>query len=111
MLLHDPVERVLERIGGAEVRYFNFTMMSVGKCERATLRELQEQGKEIVTHLEAAESGNSSMKSVGGESTAEQHFDTYMPQQFPFQWAFPGLNLCYVPLNWQDLFADFSRVF
>jgi len=90
----------LKRAGGAEVRYFRILVTSVRKCERATLRELQEQGKEIVTHSEAAEIGSSSMRGVSGKSTAEQHFDTYMLQEFLFEWAFPGLNLCYVPLNW-----------
>jgi len=123
MLLHDPIERLLERIadahellveleqaGGAEVRYSRILALSVQKCERA-LKELQEQGKELARHPEAAEAGSTTMRSFGGESTAEQDFTTYVPQEFLFEWAFPGLNLCYVPLNWQDLFVDFSTVF
>jgi len=121
MLLHDPIERLLERIsearqllaelaqvGGADVRYSRILQLSVEKCERALI-EMRDAAAAVPTAVEASDTAT--MRSVGGESTAERDFTTYIPQEFLFEWPFPGLSLCYVPLDWGELFVDFSAVF
>lgn len=122
MLLNDPIELLLsrtgrakdllaelEKAGGAEVSYSRILAVSVEKCERALKESQEAQRQDAATDIDGATSAT--MRSAGGDSAAEKDFQTYVPKEFLFEWAFPGLNLCYVPLDWQDLFVDFGAVF
>ncbi|KAK8195869.1 hypothetical protein M8818_007020 [Zalaria obscura] len=125
MLLGDPTQQLLGRVneaqelleelgtaGGTNVSYYRILALSVEKCERALKEALQQQqAEEVNTTNQWVETGTGSMRSIGGDSAAEKDFQTYVPKEFLFEWAFPGLNLCYVPLDWQDLFVDFGAVF
>ncbi|GME22856.1 hypothetical protein GTA08_BOTSDO09372 [Neofusicoccum parvum] len=48
-------------------------------------------------------------RAVGGPE-AEADFRTYLPKEFSFDWDFPGLNLQYVPLDWEELFGNFEEM-
>jgi hypothetical protein len=81
--------RELDKIGmGANVSYTRILAQTVQKCERAV---------------------NSSLQSGSERSSAEPgDFQSFIPKEFMFEWDFPGLHLCYIPLDWQDLFLDFG---
>jgi hypothetical protein len=102
ILLGDPPDRLmhklaeakeflheLDKIGmGANVSYTRILAQTVKKCEKAV---------------------NSSLQSGSERSSAEPgDFQTFIPKEFMFEWDFPGLHLCYIPLDWQDLFLDFG---
>ncbi|KAK3621501.1 hypothetical protein LTR56_022742 [Elasticomyces elasticus] len=44
------------------------------------------------------------------EASADLLQESSIPHEFLLGWNFPGLNLCYLPLDWQDLFLDFDPV-
>ena len=79
----------LEKIGmGTNVSYTRILAQTLKKCEKAV---------------------NSSLQSGSERSSAEPgDFQTFIPKEFMFEWDFPGLHLCYIPLDWQDLFLDFG---
>lgn len=41
---------------------------------------------------------------------AEADFRMYLPKEFSFDWDFPGLNLQYIPLDWEELFGNFDEI-
>ena len=120
----------LQKAGGSEVRYTHILALSIEKCERA-VQDLQNQ-QQNQDHRQASarrstmdsagailpdmnmHDTSSTLRSVGESSVAQQDFsplETYVPQELLYEWAFPGLNLYYLPLDWQDLFVDFGAVF
>ena len=102
ILLGDPPDRLIQRLTeakefvheldkigmGANVSYARILSQTVQKCEKAI---------------------NSSLQSGSERSSAEPgDFQSFIPKEFMFEWDFPGLHLCYIPLDWQDLFLDFG---
>lgn len=79
----------LEKVGmGANLSYTRILAKTVQKCEAAVNASLQY--------------GNSS------DQSSNNDFQSFIPKEFMFEWDFPGLNLCYIPIDWQDLFLDFG---
>ena len=128
MLLKDPVEQTLgyiaearevllelERLGG-EVIYTRILALSIEKCQGA-IRAIHMQDSNTQTVNQSpctdAMSGSKSRTTPADniDGAAETDFQSYVPQEFLFDFAFPGLNLYYIPLDWQDLFVDFGAVF
>ncbi|KAI5369828.1 hypothetical protein Slin15195_G007060 [Septoria linicola] len=70
----------------ANISYMRILAQTIDKCERAVHASLQ-------------------ARAAGGPGDTDFH--SFLPQEF-LEWDFPGLNLCYNPLDWQDLFLDFS---
>ncbi|KAF2194414.1 hypothetical protein K469DRAFT_650191 [Zopfia rhizophila CBS 207.26] len=96
---HNVLEELKKTTVG-HVTYFRILQISIEKCEGAL--------KEYMTQ----QPGTSANPSGTGtaSSSAESDFQEYTPSEFVFEWKFPGLNLRYMPLGWQDLF-DFDSVF
>jgi len=127
MLLKDPVEQTLEYIAearevlvelerlGGEVIYTRILALSIEKCQGA-IRATNMQGGNTQTIGQSPStfemSGNRTRTTPTAniEAAAETDFQSYVPQEFLFDFAFPGLNLYYIPLDWQDLFVDFGAV-
>lgn len=81
----------LEKVGmGANISYTRILTKTAQKCEKAINASLQ------------LGNGNESSES------SETDFQSFIPKEFMFEWSFPGLHLCYIPLDWQDLFLDFG---
>lgn len=79
--------RELDKAGmGANISYMRILSQTVDKCERAV---------------------KASMRNDEVESS-DTDFQSFVPKEFMFEWDFPGLNLCYIPFDWQDLFLDFG---
>ncbi|WPG97703.1 Hypothetical protein R9X50_00048400 [Acrodontium crateriforme] len=86
----------LEKVGmGTNISYMRILTKTVEKCERA------------VYSLEVNRASAPDDIDVG-EETSTNDFQSFIPKEFMFEWDFPGLNLCYIPLDWQDLFLDFG---
>ena len=84
----------LNKIGvGANISYARILSQTIKKCQRALEASVQAQ--------DAAQ---------GQEAFGDGDFSTFVPHEFLFEWDFPGLNLCYIPLDWQDLFLDFGTI-
>ena len=80
----------LEKIGmGTNISYMRILAQTVDKCERALEASLR------------AEERNSA-------ESSDTDFQSFIPKEFMFEWDFPGLNLCYIPFDWQELFLDFG---
>jgi hypothetical protein len=45
-----------------------------------------------------------------GPQDAEIDFQTYVPKEFMFEWDFPSLTLCFVPMDLQELFSEFTNM-
>lgn len=57
------------------------------------------------------DAGSSHASSAGpfwDSFNAQTDLQSFVPEQFIFEWDFPGLNLFYFPTTWQDFFGDFS---
>ncbi|KAK4635868.1 hypothetical protein CLAFUW4_02289 [Fulvia fulva] len=81
----------LDKAGmGTNISYIRILLQTVEKCERAIRR--------CARHGQARESTESS----------DIDFQSFVPKEFTLEWDFPGLNLCYIPFDWQDLFLDFG---
>ncbi|KAJ4311488.1 hypothetical protein N0V94_007929 [Neodidymelliopsis sp. IMI 364377] len=108
ILLRDPVahilsllrdaHRVLEelkKVTTGHIPYFQILQTSIEKCEAAI--------------TDYSQTGTSDTElTVSGP--AESDFQGYAPNQFTFEWDFPGLNLKHMPLRWQDLFVDVDNL-
>lgn len=80
----------LDKAGmGVNVSYMRILAQTVEKCERA-----------VKTSLRADERNSA--------ESSETDFQSFIPKEFMFEWDFPGLKLCYIPFDWQDLFLDFG---
>lgn len=102
MLLLRDAHRVLEelkRVTVGHIAYFQILQTSIEKCEAALREYTAEQNGATNGQLEAA------------SGAAEDEFQGYVPNEFVFEWDFPGLNLKHMPLGWQDLFIDIDSLF
>ncbi|KAK3067613.1 hypothetical protein LTR53_015420 [Teratosphaeriaceae sp. CCFEE 6253] len=82
----------LSKVGmGANSSYTRILSQTIRKCQRAVDASMQAQD---ITQPQ--------------RDPGDEDFSTFVPQEFLFEWSFPGLNLCYIPLDWQDLFLDFG---
>ncbi|KAH6625555.1 hypothetical protein C7974DRAFT_337563 [Boeremia exigua] len=110
VLLRDPVphtlallrdaHRVLEELKKVTIGYipyFQILQTSIEKCEAA-----------LVDYSAQQDIPDPSLAVSG---PAESDFQGYAPNQFTFEWDFPGLNLKHMPLGWQDLFVDVDNLF
>lgn len=110
VLLRDPVphtlgllrdaHRVLEELKKVTIGYipyFQILQTSIEKCEAA-----------LTDHATQQDVSNPNLAVSG---SAESDFQGYVPNQFTFEWDFPGLNLKHMPLGWQDLFLDIDNLF
>jgi len=110
VLLRDPVShtlgllrdahRVLEELKKVTIGYipyFQILQTSIEKCEAALMDYSTQQ--------------DISNPSLAVSGPAESDFQGYAPNQFTFEWDFPGLNLKHMPLGWQDLFLDIDNLF
>lgn len=102
LLLGDPPDKLLARLFeakeylnelsqvgmGAHATYLKIVTQTVRRCEDA-----------IQAHLQ----GNADRRD-------DDDFQAFIPEEFVFEWDFPGLHLCYVPMDWQDLFVDFGPI-
>ncbi|EON67686.1 hypothetical protein W97_06829 [Coniosporium apollinis CBS 100218] len=139
MLLRDPPERLmqllrqahelleeLERGTGGQIAYFQILAVSVEKCEKALRehmrqKELQQQCESgngvggtaafAATPGDLGDRHNDGNAGTPGNNDAEQDFQAYAPRELLLQWDFPGLNLRYIPIGWQDLLMDFDTMF
>jgi hypothetical protein len=80
----------LSKARGSNNIYFRILGLTVEKCERA-LKEDGEGGLNFVD--------------------AEMDFQSYVPKEFILEWNFPGLNFCWIPFDFQDMFLDFGTGF
>ena len=106
LLLGDPANVLLARLSeakeflhelshvgmGTNVGYLKIVTQTVQRCERAIQAHLQPGGIETLADMDDGD------------------FQTFVPKEFVFQWDFPGLHLCYQPIDWQELFVDFGSV-
>lgn len=104
-LLGDPLPQVVRRLEeaqdflreldhngmGTNISYVRILAQTINKCEKAVKVSLQ------------AESERTSQ-----ETSSDNDFQSFIPEEFVFEWNFPGLNLCYIPLDWQDLFLEYG---
>lgn len=110
VLLRDPVPHILTLLRDAHrvleelkkvtigyIPYFQILQTSIEKCEAAIVDYSSQQD---IAHPDLAVSG-----------PAESDFQGYVPNQFTFEWDFPGLNLKHMPLGWQGLFVDIDNLF
>ncbi|KAJ4985515.1 hypothetical protein SVAN01_08986 [Stagonosporopsis vannaccii] len=110
VLLRDPVSHTLSLLRDAHrvleelkkvtigyIPYFQILQTSIEKCEAAL--------KDYATQQDIQDPG------VAVSGPAESDFQGYAPNQFTFEWDFPGLNLKHMPLGWQDLFLDIDNLF
>lgn len=110
ILLRDPVSHIsillrdahrvleeLKKITIGYIPYFQILQTSIEKCEAAMV--------DYPGHQDPANPG----LTVSGP--AESDFQGYAPNQFTFEWDFPGLNLKHMPLGWQELFLDIDNMF
>ncbi|KAF2624821.1 hypothetical protein BU25DRAFT_398596 [Macroventuria anomochaeta] len=110
ILLRDPVPHILALLRDAHrvleelkkvtigyIPYFQILQTSIEKCEAALVDYSAQQD---ISDLALAVSG-----------PAESDFQGYAPNQFTFEWDFPGLNLKHMPLGWQDMFVDIDNLF
>lgn len=103
MLLLRDAHRVLEElklVTVGHIAYFQILQTSIEKCE-AALNEYEMQ--------QSAASGRDTPAGTNG--VAEDEFQGYVPNEFVFEWDFPGLNLKHMPLGWQDLFVNMDSLF
>ncbi|KAF2160165.1 hypothetical protein M409DRAFT_29461 [Zasmidium cellare ATCC 36951] len=103
ILLGDPPNSLIQRLTeahqflheldkagmGANISYMRILAQTVDKCERAVKASMRNEERN------SAES-------------SDTDFQSFIPKEFMFEWDFPGLNLCYIPFDWQDLFLDFG---
>tara|TARA_R110002003_G_scaffold40_3_gene2587 strand:+ start:13167 stop:13973 length:807 start_codon:yes stop_codon:yes gene_type:complete len=114
ILLRDPVPAVmlllrdahrlleeLKRVTVGHIAYFQILQTSIEKCEAALT--------EYVTQQNTASGPD--LTSPEGTGAAEDEFQGYVPNEFVFEWDFPGLNLKHMPLGWQDFFIDIDGLF
>lgn len=78
--------------------YLQILKLSVEKYRRA-----------LRGHEPETESSNTAPTSPFWESfNAQTDLQSFVPEQFIFEWDFPGLNLFYFPTTWQDFFGGFA---
>jgi hypothetical protein len=106
ILLRDPIPTVvtllrdahrlmeeLKRVTIGHIAYFQILQTSIEKCDAALNEYAAQQNAALDT-------------SPGPVGVAEDEFHGYVPNEFVFEWDFPGLNLKNMPLAWQDYFIN-----
>lgn len=102
ILLADPLDQIrtrlseandflreLDRVGvGANISYTRILTKTVQKCETTIQASLERPSLQEPTN------------------PSDSDFESFVPKEFVFEWDFPGLHLCYVPLDWRDFFLD-----
>jgi hypothetical protein len=80
----------LNNVGmGANISYIRILTQIVEKCEKALRSGLD----------------NGTGNGASAESN-DNDFESFAPKEFMFEWDFPGVQLHYIPLQWQDLLFD-----
>lgn len=110
ILLRDPIAHILSLLRDAHqvleelkkvtigyIPYFQILQTSIEKCEAAI--------SDYTTQQDVPD------PTLAVSGPAESDFQGYAPNQFTFEWDFPGLNLKHMPLGWQDLFVDIDTLF
>jgi hypothetical protein len=113
ILLQDPVQSVLsllhdahkvleelKKVTNDHVTYFQILQTSIEKCEAA-----------LAEHVVQHDISLSSRSTSRDPRAAENDFQRYVPDEFAFEWEFPGLNLKHTPVGWQDLFVNIDGLF
>lgn len=85
----------LENIHGAQNIYFLSLSIGVDKAQKALDAYIAQDGESI---------------SDVGPQEAEIDFESYVPKEFMFEWDFPGLSLCFVPIDLQELFSEYTNM-
>lgn len=102
ILLADPLDQIrarlaeandflheLDRVGvGMNISYTRILSKTVRKCESTIQASLEPHTLQ------------------DADNSTGDDFESFVPKQFVFEWDFPGLHLCYIPLDWRDLFQD-----
>lgn len=114
ILLRDPVPSIilllrdahrlleeLKRVTVGHIAYFQILQTSIEKCEAALREHVTQQNTYPDPDLTSPEAARA----------AEDEFQGYVPNEFVFEWDFPGLNLKHMPLGWQDLFINIDGLF
>ncbi|KAL1627166.1 hypothetical protein SLS56_006504 [Neofusicoccum ribis] len=107
------LRRVVEGEGDDEdgrrgVGYFGILETSVEKF-RGAVAAMGARAQQGEGRVRAGGGRQQQQRAVGGPE-AEADFRTYLPKEFSFDWDFPGLNLQYVPLDWEELFGNFEEM-
>lgn len=121
----------LEQVGGTEVTYYRILAASIDMCERAINASDSSCSNDHcagsmagpspgAVSTSATEPLNTSVHpndatsviygSEKPERGARAEFETFIPKEFRFDWDFPGLNLCHISLDWQNLFVDIGSL-
>lgn len=106
-LLRDPIPSVVALLRNAHrlmeelkhvtighISYFHILQTSIEKCD-AALKECAAQQNVVMDGSPGGSTG-----------VAEDEFQGYVPNEFVFEWDFPGLKLRNMPLAWQDYFIN-----
>ena len=91
----------LSTVHGPQNIYYRILSLSVEKGEKALRAYEVAQAK---SHAYSSADGLFS----ASPTEAELDFQSYVPKEFVFEWDFPCLTLCYIPMDFQDLFNDFN---
>jgi len=88
----------LSKAGSGNTIYLQILKMSIEKYGR-TLQDNNERDTETDTEATGP---------FWELFDAQTDLQSFVPEQFVSEWEFPGLNLFYFPIAWQDFFGDFS---
>lgn len=88
----------LTKAGSGSTIYLQILKMSIEKYGRT----LQDNGQMDT------ETGTEATGPFWELFDAQTDLQSFVPEQFVSEWEFPGLNLFYFPIAWQDFFGDFS---
>ncbi|KAK8212371.1 hypothetical protein IWZ01DRAFT_263928 [Phyllosticta capitalensis] len=91
------VAQQLKAVCGGQSQYFQILENSVSKFQKA-VRD-RRRGADGLQSREQSSSND-----------AEAEFRRYLPKEFSFDWNFPGLDLQYIPIDWDELFGDFGEL-
>jgi hypothetical protein len=80
----------LSKATGYSNIYLRILALTVERCERA-LKEDGEGGLDVMD--------------------AGIDFQIYVPKEFILKWNFPGMNFCWIPFDFQDMFLNFGTGF
>jgi hypothetical protein len=89
----------LSKARGSNNIYFRILCLTVEKCEKALREEMGQ----------AATPGGEAQQLTFPEAALD--FQSYVPKEFINEWNFPGLTLCWIPFDFQDMFMDFGPGF
>ena len=98
-LLHD-----LSRDQACRTIYFKIMELTVAKGRNA-LKELT--SITTPTSVSLSASGNAASV-ISPAADSGMDLQTFVPNEFIFEWDFPGLTLFSTPLNFQTLFTEFA---